>query len=154
MKDSYPQILSIPLKQICGPDINKFPGIGDMNISKTVRYHGICARASWVVMASNSETEILQAPKSDSSSSFDKYTGSGSMQEKALVRKQDWRIIPLCALVYLLCFLDRSDIGIEPTLVMDNHYPRSFSAGNAKILNSESGDDLLQKTGTSSYQFR
>jgi predicted GNAT family acetyltransferase len=30
---------------------------------------------------------------------------------KALVRKQDLRIIPLCAFIYLLCFLDRSNIG-------------------------------------------
>lgn len=31
--------------------------------------------------------------------------------EKALVRKQDLRIVPLSAFIYLLCYLDRSNIG-------------------------------------------
>lgn len=71
-------------------------------------------------MISSAETDTSQKPESDSSSSFDEYTGSGSVQDKALLRKQDWRIIPLCALVYLLDSLDRSNIGIESNLVMNN----------------------------------
>lgn len=35
------------------------------------------------------------------------------MREKALVWKQDLRIIPLCAAIYLLCYLDRSNIGLS-----------------------------------------
>jgi hypothetical protein len=35
-------------------------------------------------------------------------------REKALVWKQDLRIIPLCAAIYLLCYLDRSNIGAFP----------------------------------------
>lgn len=31
--------------------------------------------------------------------------------DKALVFKQDLRIVPLCAGIYLLCYLDRSNIG-------------------------------------------
>lgn len=54
---------------------------------------------------------------------------------KALVRKQDIRIMPLCAAIYLLCYLDRSNIG------------------NAKILNSSTGNDLLQETGMTNYQY-
>ena len=42
------------------------------------------------------------------------YTGSNSKMEKALVRRQDTRLIPLCAIVYLLCFLDRANIGDFP----------------------------------------
>lgn len=34
-------------------------------------------------------------------------------QEKALVWKQDLRIVPLCASIYLLCYLDRSNIGMS-----------------------------------------
>lgn len=34
-----------------------------------------------------------------------------SAREKALVWKQDLRIVPLCAFIYLLCYLDRSNIG-------------------------------------------
>lgn len=32
-------------------------------------------------------------------------------RERALVWKQDLRIVPLCAGIYLLCYLDRSNIG-------------------------------------------
>jgi hypothetical protein len=32
--------------------------------------------------------------------------------ERALVRKQDLRIVPLSAAIYLLCYLDRSNIGM------------------------------------------
>jgi hypothetical protein len=76
-------------------------------------------------------------------------------QTKALVRKQDLRILPLCAGICecsrtdrlpnpwltryacldLLCYLDRSNIG------------------NAKVLNSETHNDLLQETNMTSYQF-
>ncbi|KEF52328.1 uncharacterized protein A1O9_11568 [Exophiala aquamarina CBS 119918] len=45
---------------------------------------------------------------------------------RRLRRKIDVRLIPLCAWLYLLNYLDRSNIG------------------NAKILNSETGDSLLQ----------
>ena len=44
-------------------------------------------------------------------------------------RRLDLRILPLCCWVYLLNFLDRGNIG------------------NSKVLNSETGDDLLQQTG-------
>lgn len=35
-------------------------------------------------------------------------------REKALVWKQDLRIVPLCAAIYLLCYLDRSNVGMPP----------------------------------------
>ncbi|KAI1406896.1 MFS transporter [Hypoxylon sp. FL1857] len=50
-------------------------------------------------------------------------------RSKRLNRRLDIRIIPLCCWLYLLNFLDRGNIG------------------NARVLNSETGDDLLQKTG-------
>lgn len=43
--------------------------------------------------------------------SFNGSTAEAVKQEKALVWKQDLRIVPLCAAVYLLCYLDRSNIG-------------------------------------------
>ncbi|KAE8389063.1 major facilitator superfamily domain-containing protein [Aspergillus alliaceus] len=55
--------------------------------------------------------------------------------ERALVWKQDLRIVPLSAFIYLLCYLDRSNIG------------------NAKVLNMDTGDDLLSETHMSNYQF-
>lgn len=56
-------------------------------------------------------------------------------EEKKLVRRQDLRIIPLSAAIYLLCYLDRSNIG------------------NAKVLNHDTGDDLLSDTGMTAYQY-
>ncbi|KAJ5273554.1 hypothetical protein N7478_008679 [Penicillium angulare] len=56
-------------------------------------------------------------------------------REKALIWKQDLRIVPLCAGIYLLCYLDRSNIG------------------NAKILNEDTHNDLLSETGMTSFQY-
>ncbi|KAJ5708120.1 hypothetical protein N7488_007921 [Penicillium malachiteum] len=56
-------------------------------------------------------------------------------REKALVWKQDLRIVPLCAAIYLLCYLDRSNIG------------------NAKLLNADTGNDLLSETHMTSYDY-
>lgn len=58
-----------------------------------------------------------------------------SVREKKLLLRQDLRIIPLSAGIYLLCYLDRSNIG------------------NAKVLNSDTGDDLLSDTGMTAYQY-
>ncbi|QRD92099.1 major facilitator superfamily domain-containing protein [Aspergillus flavus] len=37
-------------------------------------------------------------------------------RERALIWKQDLRILPLCAAIYLLCYLDRSNIGRSQVL--------------------------------------
>lgn len=58
-----------------------------------------------------------------------------SPAEKRLLWKQDVRIIPLSAAIYFLCFLDRANIG------------------NAKILNSSTGNDMQTETGMSDYEF-
>ncbi|KAF4462700.1 MFS transporter [Fusarium albosuccineum] len=55
--------------------------------------------------------------------------------EKRLVRKIDSRLLPLTAGIYLLCYLDRSNIG------------------NAKIMNSDTGDDIMQTLNLSSKQY-
>ncbi|KAI5888568.1 MFS general substrate transporter [Schizophyllum commune H4-8] len=46
-------------------------------------------------------------------------------EDRRLLRKTDLRIVPLSAFIYLLCNLDRSNIG------------------NAKIMNKEAGHDLM-----------
>lgn len=56
-------------------------------------------------------------------------------RNKHLNRRLDWRILPLCCWIYLLNFLDRGNIG------------------NAKVLNSETGDDLLSQTGMTTSQY-
>jgi hypothetical protein len=39
--------------------------------------------------------------------------GVRTHEEKNLVRKQDLRIMPLSAAIFLLCYLDRSNIGMR-----------------------------------------
>jgi hypothetical protein len=54
------------------------------------------------------------------------YTGRGSEDERALIFKQDLRIIPLCSGIYLLCYLDRSNIGnakVRPPLSFQSQNP-------------------------------
>ncbi|KAM3546324.1 hypothetical protein ARSEF1564_000812 [Beauveria bassiana] len=58
-----------------------------------------------------------------------------SAEEQRLVRRQDLRIVPLCAGIYFLCFLDRANIG------------------NAKVLNSSTGDDMQHSARMTDYQF-
>ncbi|RYP15292.1 hypothetical protein DL765_005816 [Monosporascus sp. GIB2] len=60
---------------------------------------------------------------------------ASSAAERALLWRQDKRIVPLSAAIYFLCYLDRSNIG------------------NAKVLNSSTGDDMRTDTGMSNYQF-
>ncbi|SPN99096.1 related to putative tartrate transporter [Cephalotrichum gorgonifer] len=55
--------------------------------------------------------------------------------ERALIRKQDLRIIPLSAGIYFLCFLDRANIG------------------NAKILNYSTSNDMQTELRMSDHQF-
>jgi hypothetical protein len=54
------------------------------------------------------------------------YTGQGSKEERTLIFKQDLRIIPLCSFIYLLCTLDRSNIGnakVRPPLSSQSRTP-------------------------------
>lgn len=55
--------------------------------------------------------------------------------ERGLVRKMDARIIPLSAGIYLLCYLDRSNVG------------------NARTLNASTHHDLLSETNMTDYQY-
>ncbi|KAJ6578733.1 MFS transporter [Mycena vulgaris] len=72
--------------------------------------------------------------KQDFESQTDSHLHEGT-NEAALVRKQDLRIVPLSAAIYLLCYLDRSNIG------------------NAKILNSETHNDMLSETRMTAFQY-
>ncbi|CAK3967580.1 related to tartrate transporter [Lecanosticta acicola] len=51
-------------------------------------------------------------------------------RSRRLIRRIDLRLLPLCAWIYVLNYLDRANIG------------------NAKVLNRETGDDLLHQTNT------
>ncbi|RYP48266.1 hypothetical protein DL768_005819 [Monosporascus sp. mg162] len=56
-------------------------------------------------------------------------------RNRRLNRKLDLRLLPLCCWLYLLNFLDRGNIG------------------NARILNQETGDDLMTQTGMTSQGY-
>ena len=60
---------------------------------------------------------------------------ASSPAERALLWRQDKRIVPLAAGIYFLCYLDRSNIG------------------NAKVLNTSSDNDMQTETHMSNYQF-
>ncbi|PBP19791.1 MFS transporter [Diplocarpon rosae] len=71
----------------------------------------------------------------DESAVVDETCKGLSTEDKALVWKQDLRIVPLCAVIYLLCYLDRSNIG------------------NARTLNAATHDDLLSETQMTNHQY-
>jgi hypothetical protein len=56
-------------------------------------------------------------------------------EERALLWHQDLTILPLCAAIYFLCYLDRSNIG------------------NARILNSSTHNDMQTEIGATQHQF-
>lgn len=75
--------------------------------------------------------------------------------EKKLVWKQDLRIIPLSAGIFLLCYLDRSNIGGSLSVVVHRWalFAMLTRAGNAKTLNANTGNDLMTETGMSNHQY-
>jgi hypothetical protein len=50
-------------------------------------------------------------------------------EEKRLVRKLDWRILPLTSLLYLFAYLDRSNLGnaVSPTTANFAEYSRRLT---------------------------
>jgi MFS family permease len=58
----------------------------------------------------SSEKKVADLPASTNRSGSDEAVGSG-INEAALVRKQDWRLLPPLTILYLLSFLDRSNVG-------------------------------------------
>ena len=72
---------------------------------------------------------------------------------KRLVWKTDIRIVPLSAFIYLLCNLDRSNIGAFYLIRVGKRDPNEKCSGNAKIMNRESGNDLLSQTHMSNHQY-
>ncbi|KAI1376546.1 MFS general substrate transporter [Hypoxylon crocopeplum] len=88
-------------------------------------------------MADRNSVLDVESGKEELSANVAHYETSGPITEaeKALRWKQDKRIVPLSAGIYFLCYLDRSNIG------------------NAKIMNSTTGDDLMSQTGMTNYQY-
>ncbi|CAK7230255.1 hypothetical protein SEUCBS140593_007523 [Sporothrix eucalyptigena] len=79
--------------------------------------------------------DLIEQGKIEAVSHAPILTEEEKLMEKRIVRKIDYRLLPITALIYLLCYIDRSNIG------------------NAKILNSNTGDDILQTNHMSTYQY-
>ncbi|CAI7656803.1 unnamed protein product [Penicillium pancosmium] len=75
--------------------------------------------------------------------------------EKALVWKQDLRVVPLSAFIYLLCYLDRSNIGEFSwnTSCSTGAHPLISTKGNAKTLNADTGNDLVTETKITNFEY-
>ncbi|KXJ93592.1 retrograde regulation protein 2 [Microdochium bolleyi] len=78
---------------------------------------------------------LSQESASPSHPAHDTADAHDAQRNKALNRLLDIRIIPLCCWLYLLNFLDRGNIG------------------NAKVLNAETGDDMLSQTGMTAFDY-
>lgn len=66
-------------------------------------------------LALNEDVESQE--KVETPNAFTTYTGQGTAEDRALLWKQDLRIIPLCAGIYLLCYLDRRQDPTSETAV-------------------------------------
>lgn len=75
----------------------------------------------WVLNTRQKHVDVANAEGNDSAALYEQ-------RNRKMNRRLDMRILPLCCWVYLLNFLDRGNIG------------------NSRVLNAETGDDLLQQT--------
>ncbi|KAL4874406.1 major facilitator superfamily domain-containing protein [Aspergillus karnatakaensis] len=58
----------------------------------------------------------------------------GTREEKRLVRKLDWRILPCCWVLYLLGFLDRANVGNAKTGGMEDDFNLTSSQYSIIVL--------------------
>jgi MFS family permease len=76
------------------------------------------------------------------------------VQNKKLNRRLDLRVLPLCCWVYLLNFLDRGELRIQNILTSGTMGLQLVgNIGNARVLNAETNDDMLQVTGLTPHGY-
>ena len=74
-----------------------------------------------------------------------------TQRNKLLNRRLDIRVLPLLCWIYLLNFLDRGNIGQNGSRHTDDLL--ILETGNAKVLNKETGDDLLTQAKMNASQY-
>ena len=80
------------------------------NDSKTMENQVEKVAAS-VSINSNDDVDDKKGDDLDQARQFAASWVNGTAEEKKLVRKLDWRILPCCWVLYLLGFLDRANVG-------------------------------------------
>jgi len=80
------------------------------NDSKTMENQVEKVAAS-VSINSNDDVDGKKGDDLDQARQFAASWVNGTAEEKKLVRKLDWRILPCCWVLYLLGFLDRANVG-------------------------------------------
>jgi len=80
------------------------------NDSKTMENQVEKVAAS-VSVNSNDDVDGKKGDDLDQARQFAASWVNGTAEEKRLVRKLDWRILPCCWVLYLLGFLDRANVG-------------------------------------------
>ena len=72
----------------------------------------LCVRGFYLSTMETSDQKLISG-KVEASASFSSTSGYGNVgwsheEERAVVRKFDWRILPGLSVLYFLCFLDRA----------------------------------------------
>jgi hypothetical protein len=73
-------------------------------------------------MADIEKSESPEQLEFNEDSTYPNSVDLSSVDEKALIRKIDWRLIPVLSILYLLSFLDRTAIGDSITEVEARSY--------------------------------
>lgn len=65
-------------------------------------------------------------------------------------------MLPVMALIYTLCYLDRSNIGrfTKGRFLTMTRLTRFRGIGNAKVMNIDTGDDLMHTLNMTEFQYR
>ncbi|KAJ3538425.1 hypothetical protein NM688_g6523 [Phlebia brevispora] len=92
-------------------------------------------RVSVLVSPNSKSDSDIWSPTAAISELEDSSDVIDAAKERRLVRRIDIRLVPASMFIYLLSFIDKSNIG------------------NAKILNSDTGDSLLQSLRISDQQY-
>lgn len=78
---------------------------------KVVEQHMEHVHSSGLSIKSNNSTDKHGAADLAAGQEIASQWVNGTAEEKKLVRKLDWRILPCCWVLYTLGFLDRSNVG-------------------------------------------
>ena len=74
-------------------------------------------------------------------------------EEKRLLRKVDWRLIPLLCMLYLVKKLDESNVSSPQLQACSPPFSHAGQVSNARIMNKGTDRNILTQLGITSNQF-